>query len=163
MTYPRQSRQAARANKQIPQMMRASKCRADRRPSRQPPSPMGLATPFFRHLARPKEAEKKEREKVMINSVYPSEKLKMPLPKMIFDRSGTSDRPGPSTTTLLSSLLRSSSISSDTECCTPLNSPALIPIIVIMRAEGTASRNTSCRAIFWSKSFFLFLPSAGSL
>ena len=33
---------------------------------------MGLATPFFRHLARPREAEKTERKKVMMNSVRPS-------------------------------------------------------------------------------------------
>ena len=30
---------------------------------------MGLATPFFRHLARPREAENKEREKVTRNSL----------------------------------------------------------------------------------------------
>ena len=35
---------------------------------------MVLATPFFRHLARPREAEKTEREKVRRNSVSPSKK-----------------------------------------------------------------------------------------
>ena len=56
-------------------MKRASKCRADRRPSRQPPSPMDLATPFFRHLARPREAEKMEREKLMENIIGPFSKM----------------------------------------------------------------------------------------
>ena len=32
---------------------------------------MDLATPFFRHLARPREAEKMEREKLMENIVGP--------------------------------------------------------------------------------------------
>ena len=50
-------------------MKKASRYLADSRPSRQPPAPMGLATPFFRHLARPREAKKTEREKVMRNTV----------------------------------------------------------------------------------------------
>ena len=45
---------------------------------------MGLATPFFRHLARPREAEKTEREKVMKNSMKPS--IKVPTPKMMLYR-----------------------------------------------------------------------------
>ena len=60
-------RQAPLANKQSAQAKKASRCLHDRRPSRQPPSPIGLATPFFMHLARPREAEKTEREKVMMN------------------------------------------------------------------------------------------------
>ena len=35
-----------------------------RSPSTGPPGAIGLATPFFRHLARPRQAEKQEREKV---------------------------------------------------------------------------------------------------
>ena len=35
---------------------------------------MVLATPFFRHLARPREAENQERKRVMRYSVIPSAK-----------------------------------------------------------------------------------------
>ena len=35
-----------------------------RSPSTGPPGAIGLATPFFRHLARPRQAEKQERMKV---------------------------------------------------------------------------------------------------
>ena len=35
-----------------------------RSPSTGPPGAIGLATPFFRHLARPRQAEKMERMKV---------------------------------------------------------------------------------------------------
>ena len=45
---------------------------------------MVLATPFFRHLARPREAEKTEREKVRRNSVSPS--VKVPSVARIFLR-----------------------------------------------------------------------------
>ena len=45
-----------------PEAKNARRCRAERRPSRQPPAPIGLATPFLRHLARPREAEVMERE-----------------------------------------------------------------------------------------------------
>ena len=65
--------------KQAAHMKRASRYRADRRPSRQPPPPMDLATPFFRHLARPREAEKTERERVRMNSIRPS--VNVPAPK----------------------------------------------------------------------------------
>ena len=37
---------------------------ADRRPSIGPPGPIILATPFLRHLARPREAEKTEEKNV---------------------------------------------------------------------------------------------------
>ena len=56
-------------------MKKASRYLADRRPSRQPPAPMGLATPFFRHLARPREAEKMESEKLMENIIGPFSKM----------------------------------------------------------------------------------------
>ena len=39
-----------------------------RSPSRDPPGAMGLATPFLRHLARPRAAEKMEMEMVVKNS-----------------------------------------------------------------------------------------------
>ena len=39
-----------------------------RNPSRVPPGAMGLATPFLRHLARPREAEMKEMMKVVRNT-----------------------------------------------------------------------------------------------
>ena len=67
-------RLAPLAPKQAAQAKKASRCLHDRRPSRQPPSPIGRATPFFRHLARPREAENQERERVVRNSVIPSGK-----------------------------------------------------------------------------------------
>ena len=56
---------------------------------------MGLATPFFRHLARPREAENKEREKVMMNSMKPPYSLliKVPSPKMMFSRLSSDPHP----------------------------------------------------------------------
>ena len=72
---PTNPRQTPLVAKQSPQTKKARRCRADRRPSRQPPAPMVLATPFFRHLARPREAEKTEREKVMMNSLQPLKKV----------------------------------------------------------------------------------------
>ena len=78
------ARLAPLPNKQSPQAKKASRCLHDRRPSRHPPSPMVLATPFFRHLARPREAEKTEREKVMMNSRRPS--MKVPSPKTVSPR-----------------------------------------------------------------------------
>ena len=39
-----------------------------RSPSTGPPGAIGLATPFFRHLARPRQAEKQERMKVRKNN-----------------------------------------------------------------------------------------------
>ena len=58
-------RNEALANKLTPQAKKASRYLHDSRPSRQPPAPMGLAAPFLRHLTRPREAEKKERKRVM--------------------------------------------------------------------------------------------------
>lgn len=46
-----------------------------RRPSRGPPGAIGLATPFLRHLARPKAAEMTERAKVVKNSSQATLKL----------------------------------------------------------------------------------------
>ena len=50
--------------KQVAEATRAMINLPERKPSSRPPGEMGLATPFFRHLASPREAEKQERMKV---------------------------------------------------------------------------------------------------
>ena len=82
-------RQAPLATKESPQAKKASRCLHERRPSRHPPSLMVLATPFFRHLDKPREAEKMERTPVRKNSISPS--VKVPLPKMMFLRLASSN------------------------------------------------------------------------
>ena len=72
------------ATKQSPQAKKARMFLHDKIPSRQSSSPIGLATPFLRHLDRPREAEKTEREKVILNSQRPS--TKVPSPKMMLFR-----------------------------------------------------------------------------
>ena len=50
--------------KQQPEAMKAKINLPLRSPSTGPPGNIRLATPYFRHLARPREAEKQERMKV---------------------------------------------------------------------------------------------------
>ena len=50
--------------KQHPEAMKAITNFPLRCPSTGPPGAIGLATPFFRHLAMPREAEKMERPRV---------------------------------------------------------------------------------------------------
>ena len=60
LTLMKNPRQVALAPRQNPEAKKARRLRQERRPSRHPPGPIGLATPFFRHLARPREAEMME-------------------------------------------------------------------------------------------------------
>ena len=115
---------------------------------------MVLATPFFRHLARPREAEKTEREKVMRNSVRPS--IKVPSPRMIFLILGSPPDP----VKILSKCVK---IFIKLKKKLTEHLLALTKMTVIMRAVGTASRKTSCSPMFWSNSFFSFFPFTGSL
>ena len=58
------------ATKQHPEAMKAKINLPLRSPSTGPPGAIGLATPFFRHLARPRQAEKQERLKVRKKRMY---------------------------------------------------------------------------------------------
>ena len=149
-------RQTPLATKQDPQAKKASRCLHDRRPSRQPPSPMGLATPFFRHLARPRAAEMLERTRVVKNSISPS--VKVPLPKMMFLRLASSNP-----VAIISKLYSYSYETMTVKSIDRMFLLALTMITVIIRAVGADSKNTSCSPMFWSNSFFSFFPFTGSL